>query len=433
MFNSQDALEFSPHSVPKRPAQDKPPTLAIQECELRALAITKKQFEKLTSGAQKQVKRLVEIDRQKEHEEHKQRAQKEQEKEQRQMRLGFCDMLKSPAPGHIKIDLAINKNAIFVVNSFAEDWRECTRNIKTPDGGTITQKITVGRVQGDARGRGVLKQKHEQVMYGLFDLWARTGAKLAVVNGSTRGCITTSAHRLIACIYARDNADAYKHIRSTLRDLASIPITIKNAYTRHGVRELEFTILGEVEWNIQHKKNEKEDTPPDETWRQSGVRILFSRFVTENFLQGYVKDFRLKAYNEIGGGNRQGPRKTAAQGLYRLLDTQLGTKATYSISLSRLAEDLGMQAHSHKSKRKEKFRQAVAAVNGRPLRSGSCRARVHLRLSEDRSDYILVARCDDGSAANQANAAGFPTGPLASICDWAARVKQSTFSAHAGG
>ncbi|MEM7495979.1 MAG: hypothetical protein AAF471_07640 [Myxococcota bacterium] len=329
------------------------------------------------------------------------RREIEQEEEERQLRLGFCDTLtRPPVLGSIKAELTPDKNRLFTVHHSSRGWREYERKIKTPRGELVTQNVLIGRERGSPNtcGCGVLTHRHQGVMYELFRIWTQGEKKIAEIEGRPRAFIAMSAYQLVKSICKKDHPENYNYVRRIVGELASIPISIKNAYTRYGiVRELGFRVLGEVEWNTTWERKKGERGPRE----AAQVYIQFSAVTTEGFLHGYLRNFCLDVYRGIRGSERKGRHSLVAAGLYVLLDAELATKEAYNISLAGLLAELGLRPGDYKSKRKDRIASAVDAVNGKAICGGAYRLHVCLRLSSDRSDYILVARRTQAVPSNQ--------------------------------
>ena len=307
------------------------------------------------------------------------RAEKQKKDRQRQLQLGFCDkVLPSLESGIITSALAVDKNRIFVVNSFREKYRVFEREIRTPLNKVVTQRVFVGRTPKSNAVHGVLKQKHQEAMYELFRLWVERGRRLITVNDEPRAFMVATVRQLAKTICGSTGGRSYHYVRNVLRDMSSIPIHIENAYTSNGLATLEFSILGEVTWSSRKGG-------------ASEVYIQFSPITTKSFLDGYVRGFSLDVYKEIGKGS-QGPHKAAAMVLYDLLDVELSKeKQVYSISLTRLLSILGLCAYQHKSKRKGKMTPVIEAVNGREICGGKHLLSVVLYFSKNLNDYVLEA------------------------------------------
>ncbi|MEM7495954.1 MAG: hypothetical protein AAF471_07500 [Myxococcota bacterium] len=366
----------------------------IQDRELRYLRISREDFEKLGLDFQRIFKRIAESGLRREEEERKERLRKEALDEKRQLQLGFCDTLTpSRTPGNIKTALTVDRNRLFVVGSFPKRYRKYERQIKNSDGEVLTQTVSIGRGKGSLDTFGVLTQSHQAVMYEVFHLWAQSGKRITESDGRPRAFIAVTPHQLVTSVCNSTSRESYNRVRTLVRELATIPITIENAYTRNGiVAELEFRIFGEVEWRVRGKRKKGESGPTTGTKGTGRVYIQVSAFATECFLHGHVKEFSLKTYKELGGIRRRGRHDAISRALYSLLDTELITKEMYNVSLVNLFAELGLCPYDSKSKRKEKIERAVEMLHGEVICGGVYRLQVYLRPSSDRSDYILQAK-----------------------------------------
>jgi hypothetical protein len=201
--------------------------------------------------------------------------------------------------------------------------------------------------------------------------------------------IDISAYELVTKLRGSDAPKHYARVRTLLRELHSIPITLENAYTWQGVGDLEeFTLLGEVHWQL--RKIDPATQRPI-VGGKSQVRVLLSSVITEGFLRKNIKQLLYGPYLELGEG-KYGRRAEIARLLYPLLDHELANKDNYHVRLASLAERLGMATKAYRSKRHEQFIGAIRALNGKPICAEQFRLRVELRDSEDADDYVLVAR-----------------------------------------
>ena len=327
----------------------------------------------------------------------KREALRETNEEKRQLSLGYCDTITpTSVPGNIKMELTSEKNPIFVANSFQGSSRQYERKIVADDGQELTQRISIGRAKGDKQAHGVLKQKHQEALYHLFNLWIQSGRKITQVGGRTRAVLETSAYQLAKAVCGSDSSKGYSYTRSVLRSLAHVPICIENAYTRTGISEseLEFTVLNGFEWRTKTKKQENGVEQKD-----SSVYIQFSSIATKGLMHGHVKSFSMKTYLGLGKSKRR--NGFLAKMLYSLLDHELAAKDTYHIRLEELFTRLGLHAYKYKSKRKEKLHQAIGDLNGKNIRAGTYCLNVHLRPSKDGNDYVLKAWRSQAVPTNQ--------------------------------
>jgi hypothetical protein len=285
-------------------------------------------------------------------------------------------------------ELTVERHALFVSNGFKGEFWKYERTVTHPESEEpVIQRVTVGKV-ANGRSLGVLTQAHQEIFYGLLKLWAETGYPL---SSHGQGVIETTAYELVTKLRGSDAPKHYARVRSLLRELHSIPITLENAYTWQGVGDLEeFTLLGEVHWQLR-KIDPATHRPL--VGGKSQVRILLSSVLTEGFLRKNIKQLLYGPYQELGAG-KYGRRAEVARLLYPLLDHELATKETYHVRLAALAERLGMAPKAYRSKRHEQFIGAVRALNGKPILSEQFRLSVELRESEDADDYVLVARKD---------------------------------------
>ncbi len=283
-------------------------------------------------------------------------------------------------------ELTVERHALFVSNSFKGDFWKYERTVThTQSAEPVIQRVTVGKV-ANGRSLGVLTQAHQEIFYGLLKMWAEQGYPL---SSHGQGVIETSAYELVTKLRGSDAPKHYTRVRTLLRELHSIPITLENAYTWQGVGDLEeFTLLGEVHWQLR-KIDPATHRPL--VGGKSQVRILLSSVITEGFLRKNIKPLLYGPYQELGVG-KYGRRAEVARLLYPLLDHELATKDSYHVRLASLAERLGLATKAYRSKRHEQFTGAVRALNGKPILSEQYRLRVELRESEDADDYILVAR-----------------------------------------
>ena len=363
--------------------------------ELKYIKISREEFKTLSLWFQKHLKRFAKDGLRRQEEEKEKQPRTEASSERRQLQLGFCDTLKpSLIVGNIKTALAVDKNRLFVVGPFPGRCREYKRQIRTPRGELLTQSILIGRGKGSPNTFGVLTQSHQLVMYEVFRLWAQSGKRIIEIDGRPRAFVIVTPHQLVTNVCNSTSRDSYSRVRTLVRELATIPITIQNAYTRNGiVGELEFTVFGEMEWRVRCKRKKgEENSATDEEKHPGRVYIQVSAFATECFLHGYVKEFSLKTYKEAGGIKRRGRHNSTASALYGFLDTELTSKDTYNISLANLFAELGLCAYEYKSKRKEKIDRALETLNGEIICGDKYRLHIYLRPSENQSDYILVAK-----------------------------------------
>lgn len=278
-----------------------------------------------------------------------------------------------------RVELTIEQLPLFVVNAYKGELRTMTLKLTLADGETVDQSFTVG-----AKGYGVLKQSHQEAFYKLLQMW---GEKDYPLIGDL-GVLELTAYELVELLRGDDAEHHYRRTKELLRDLSSIPLSLRNVHTRRGVYNVEdFTLIHLDTWS---ERNVDTSTGRPKEGGQSKVRILFSRFVTEGFLRGHVKALMLGAYQALGEDNT-GRRAEVARLLYPVLDRELATKERYHCRLVPLAERLGLVPQRYKAIRVRPFAHAVSLLNGQPILGERHALQVTLMESADRADYVLEA------------------------------------------
>lgn len=310
------------------------------------------------------------------------KQRRERRETKRQVELGYCDNVWLAEDNEIiKTELTIEDNPLFVVNSSKEMSREYRRQIKTPKGELLIQKVKIGQRKGSSKKLGVLKQKDQEALYKLIELWQKKGCKLTQVDKRPRAILTTTAYELAMSFCGSDSGPSYDYVRSTIEALTTIPIYVENGFTRKGILEkwVEFTIMS-VEWRGEGSGF---------GGGSSQVDIIFSSVITESFMHGHVKPFSLATYMELDNSKKN--RCSAAKLLHRILDRELATKSQYNAALVPLFERLGMKEYKHKSQRKQKIQPTIDGLNKSLILADTHKVNVTLRLSRDGRDYVLVA------------------------------------------
>lgn len=315
-----------------------------------------------------------------------------------QIDLGFCNVIPFPkrvVTQPFRSELTIEKHSIFVSNQhkgefFVREWS--TQHPQSEE--RIEHRLTVGRTDKGERSWGVLTQVHQDVFYKLLKLWGDQNYPLVGNKpGQTYGSIAVTAYELVMLLRGSNSVREYRRVRTLLQELVSIPVVIENAYTWQGLQDrLQFTLLNGVTWS---DRGVDKETKLPKRGGESKVTILFSDVVTEGFLQKHVKTLLLDPYQSLGTGSRA--RGEIARLLYPLLDAQLSTKENYHVRLQSLVERFGLPTYRYKSRRKQCFDPAVQLLNGKLIYGERYRMRVHLQETEDREDYMLVARRDVSS------------------------------------
>lgn len=329
-----------------------------------------------------------------------QEAEKERQLWISQVEKGKCNVVPFPtvATKPFRSERVVEQNSLFVANRykghcFIREWE-----VQHPSGSgePVTKRLTVGEEDPKNGGYGVLKQIHQDVFYKLLQLWASLQHEVGRNDDDeVLGSFRVSAYKLVMAIRGNNTANDYRRVKALLNQMAGIPIEIK---TRYGWQETydkqSFTLLGDVSWKA---KSIDEKTGMPLPGGKSEVKISFSEFVTDGFLKKRVKALLASPYEQLASPGRGGSGELAKL-LYPYLDGQLATKDRFHIKLASLAEHFGLAVYCYKSKRKEKFSPALAALDKKLILGGRYRLRVSLRESSDGQDYVLVVRRE---ASNQ--------------------------------
>jgi len=326
-----------------------------------------------------------------------QSTDQQQRKIDQQVESGHCDVIPLPKciSKPFRADIYTESVPMFVANSFKGQSREIVREHKHPETGEkIVDRLLVGKSNIDSdRERGVLKQVHQDALYQLLRLWGEAEEPYEVItkNGKTWGVLELSAYELVFALRGKignNTAINYRAVRELLDDLTGIPITRELHYTwRNEYDEAKFTLLDGVDW--QSKSIDKSTGRPKPGGEESKVTILFSRFLTKQFLEHNVKQLLLTPYMQLA--RTKGRRAELAPLLYSRLDRELSTKPKFNIKLAALFHELGFTVYRYKSDRKKKAQPAVDALNGLPILGERYTMAVKLRVSSDKKDFVLVA------------------------------------------
>lgn len=232
--------------------------------------------------------------------------------------------------------LTLDQLPLFVVNSFKGTSRTLSISIKLDDETTVEQTFSVGASAkgkiGDGKGRGVLKQAHQDAFYRLLWKWGELGYPLAADG---LGELTMTVGALVKLISGDDAEHRYARANELVRDLSSIPVSLANVHTRSGLMSVEeFTLVHLMEWS---ERSVDTKTRAPRAGGHSLVRILFSRVVTDGFLIAEVKALLLGVYDSLGAESH-GRHAEVARLLYPILDHELASKRQNHVS--RVADQL---------------------------------------------------------------------------------------------
>ncbi len=159
-----------------------------------------------------------------------------------QLELGRCTVVPLPnvATRPFRTELTVEQNSLFVAAAHSGDYFVREALVRHPlSGEEVIRRLTVGRVHATDRGRGVLRQAHQDAFYKVLELWGQQGYPVADVRGKPYGTLKVSAYELVTAIFASDNARSYRRTQELLSDLAGIPIVLENVYTWQGQQDRE--------------------------------------------------------------------------------------------------------------------------------------------------------------------------------------------------
>jgi len=313
---------------------------------------------------------------------------------EKQVEAGCVDVIPLPKclSKPFRADIYTESVPMFVANSFKGQSREIVREHKHPETSEIIiDRLIVGRnYSGSGRERGVLKQVHQDALYCLLRKWSEAEKPYRVItdqDGDTWGVLKLSAYELVIALRGNNGVNHYRAVKELLDDLVAIPITRELHYTWRGEHdEAKFTLLGDVDWDSRRiDKNTGRPRPGG----HSKVTILFSKFLTRQFLDKNVKQLLHAPYLQLA--RTKGRRAELAPLLYSRLDRELSTKPEYHCKLAALFHELGFTVYKYKSDRKKKAQPAVDALNGLPILGERYTLHVKLRVSANKKDFVLVA------------------------------------------
>ncbi len=312
-----------------------------------------------------------------------------------QKQEGRCSILPMPnvATQPFRTELYTDGLPLFVVDTYRGGSRLFEWELTHPESGEpVVDRVLIGSTFDDPTERGMLHQEHQEIWFHLLKIW--NDCKYPVItngeDGDAYGQIRISAGELVRLLRHNDrSARKYQRIRKLLRDLAQVPICREQHYKWQDTSDrVEFTLLAGVEWRGRRLVPQTGVPLPRGS---SEVKILFSSFVTQRFLEHDIKPLLLQPYLQLAG-QRTGRRSQLAALLYPKLDRELANKDEYHCRLHTLLTELGVRSYKYKSKRREKVERAVKALNGKAIQNERYTLRVSLRESVDGQDYVLIAR-----------------------------------------
>jgi hypothetical protein len=305
-----------------------------------------------------------------------------------QKKAGMCNIVPFPVSEpnkKIRTELTIERHALFASNTFKGDFRLYEHEmLDLETGAPLTIRVEVGDPKG--RVRGVLKQKHQETLYKLFEIWGDEGYKIFEYDGETFGTLTCTVYELVKRLRADDAAHHYDTVFGLLSEMAAIRVRIKKIAQEKGIGNTKDFSLLSFEW--QAKDFDETTMRPKEDKESSKVCIRFSSFITESFLRKQIKQLMLKPYLDLKDRGRKG----VAQLLYTMLDYELASKDEYHISLSKLADRLGATKYKFKSDQKRTIEPSLKSLNGTIILDGKYKLQITLRESNKKDDFVLDAK-----------------------------------------
>jgi hypothetical protein len=283
-----------------------------------------------------------------------------------------------------RAELTLEQQSLFVADTYKGDSFERTLTMRDPaTGGTITTRQIVGKMNPSDRGRGVLRQSHQDVLYKLYALWGSLGYPTEVLDAEELGVIRMTVYGLLSELFpGDDSARRYRRAQTLLQDLKGIPITLDNVYSYNGLVGSEpRTILKVFDWR---ERKVDPDTRIPAPGGSSSVLIMFNKFITDAFKARHTRILLAKTYESLGG---RGKKSGIARLLYPYLDRELELAPHFAETLSALAARFELHRHQHKSKRREQFASAVSALQGVLCVEG--RYRMHVEIRDAQDDYAL--------------------------------------------
>ena len=303
---------------------------------------------------------------------------------ERQLSLGLA-RLPQVSTRPFRTELTLEQQSLFVADSFKGEFLERTLVMADTSGETVTTRLLVGKMNPDDRGRGVLRQSHQDVLYKLYELWGQLGYPTERLDGEELGVIRMTVYKLLAALFpGDDSARMYRRAQTLLQDLKGIPISFVNVQSYNGlVSNQPFTILKVFDWK-ERKVDRRTRIPAP--GGSSSVLIMFSKFITDAFKARYTRTLLAKTYESLGG---RGKKSGIACLLYPYLDMHLELEPRFEESLSALAARFELHRHQHKSKRREQFTSAVVALQD--VLIGEGRYRMKLEIRDAQHDFVLCA------------------------------------------
>lgn len=262
------------------------------------------------------------------------------------------------------------------------------REIRIPTlykGVSLTQTIRIG--DKDAKigyGYGILKVKHQNMLFALQDLWQRQGGNMVRIDGTKNGVINTTSFELENTLFRSRGGKQSKMLRSLLQELSSIPVSIKNYIDEKG-DVIDISVSGLIngvefrEKNVEDGKDKQNDSTPS-------ITIFLGTMITNAFARSAVKPINMAMLASFD--------TDIAELLYAKIDYYLSANESTELRLDALVEKLGLEDRQLRTKnyRREKFTQAVNELNGRQLTTDNCVIDAKIIPTADGKDYKIVLK-----------------------------------------
>ena len=313
------------------------------------------------------------------------KLEREEQKVDRQKEIGRCDIIPFPRNEEkLRSDVTISKFPLFVSNNYKGSEWSWEREGFDPDGTRVKYIVQVGNSKTFIRG--VLKQKHQELLYFLLKIWGERGHPISDVDGVFRGGLRLSLYELVKGFTGNDGGRDYEKTIILLQELSAAPISVKKINLETAFYELDefrhiscdLREIGFRTW----EKNAKQ-------YRLTEVSILFSAFSTENFLRRKVKQISFDQYKKIGSRNS---RRSGFETLVcDYLEYQLSTKEGFRVALESVFKRFGEPCPKYKSEQKRKA-DRLLSLNEIPIVAGKYKLQVSIQETVDGKAYNLVAK-----------------------------------------
>lgn len=245
-------------------------------------------------------------------------------------------------------------------------------------GKKILQKLSIGdRYAAKNEGYGVLKLRHQRLLFGLQQLWQKQGGRLADVNGFRRGVVTASSWELEEAVFGSHGGAQRRYLRAWMQQLSSIPVAIENHIAPNGsIQNIDVT--GLISGAIFASR--RDDGQIGLPW----VETYLGPLVTEAFSASAIKPLNMRVLSEL--------KTDLAALLYPKIDHFLASNAETELRLDGLVEKLGL-SDKHLSRplyRARKFEPAVKELDGVLLSKSGYVIKTQLVPTADKLDQKLV-------------------------------------------